>query len=68
MNLPKPSAMISVVATTAIGSGVGYMLTHLSDLGLPPWAAWVIGAALTATAAVAHLYQDPSRPSPQQGE
>jgi hypothetical protein len=60
MNAPKTSAAISVTAATGIGSAVGYMLTHLSDLGLPAWSAWLIGATLTAVASVVHLYQDPS--------
>ena len=63
VNLPKPSAAISVATFTGIGSGVGYMLTHLSDLGLPAWSAWLIGAALTSIASIAHLYQDPNAKS-----
>ena len=64
MNLPKTSSMVSVGVTTAIGSGFGYMLTHLADLGLPAWAAWFLGAGLTAAVAVVHLYQDPSPNQP----
>ncbi len=58
MNTPRGFAMVSVGVATGVGSAAGYLLAHLGDLGLPAWAAWFIGAGLTAVASVVHLYQD----------
>lgn len=64
MNIdPKYKAWFSVLLTTAVGGFVSYLTAALAT-GVPPqdqWKSILVGAAIAALAAVAHLIQTPPR-------